>query len=34
MLAAAEGLDFEKAAMIRDEIKKLEIEMKHCFSRI
>lgn len=28
MLAAAENLDFEKAAMIRDEIKKLEKEMK------
>ena len=28
MLAAAEGLDFERAAMIRDEIKKLENEMK------
>jgi len=28
MLRAAEGLDFEKAAMIRDEIKKLEKEMK------
>lgn len=28
MLAAAEALDFEKAAMIRDEIKKLENEMK------
>jgi len=28
MLSAAEALDFEKAAMIRDEIKKLEKEMK------
>ncbi|MBC8376314.1 MAG: excinuclease ABC subunit UvrB [FCB group bacterium] len=28
MLRAAEGLDFEKAAMIRDEIKKVENEMK------
>jgi excinuclease ABC subunit B len=28
MLGAAEGLDFEKAAMIRDEIKKVENEMK------
>jgi len=28
MLAAAESLDFEKAALIRDEIKKLEREMK------
>ncbi|MCF7808905.1 MAG: excinuclease ABC subunit UvrB [Candidatus Marinimicrobia bacterium] len=28
MLSAAENLDFEKAAMIRDEIKKLEKEMK------
>ncbi len=28
MLAAAENMDFEKAALIRDEIKKLEREMK------
>ncbi|MEA3285831.1 MAG: excinuclease ABC subunit UvrB [Candidatus Marinimicrobia bacterium] len=28
MLRAAESLDFEKAAMIRDEIKKLKLEMK------
>ncbi|NQV14160.1 excinuclease ABC subunit UvrB [bacterium] len=28
MLRAAEGLDFEKAAMLRDEIKKLENEIK------